>query len=41
MLSYEFRKYNRNRNQLKNIFKETHRILELLNLENFFPGGTY
>jgi hypothetical protein len=38
-LPHEFRRYNRNRNQLRHIFKETQRVLEVINLENFFPGG--
>ncbi|XP_008203256.1 dual serine/threonine and tyrosine protein kinase isoform X1 [Nasonia vitripennis] len=37
-LPQEFRRYNRNRNQLRHIFKETQRVLEVINLENFFPG---
>ncbi|KAL6429743.1 hypothetical protein ACFW04_007564 [Cataglyphis niger] len=37
-LPQEFRKYQRNRNQLRHIFEETQRTLELIKLENFFPG---
>ncbi|KAJ8683893.1 hypothetical protein QAD02_019685 [Eretmocerus hayati] len=37
-LPQEFRRYNRNRNQLRHIFKETQRVLEIINFENFFPG---
>jgi len=40
-LPQEFRKYQRNRNQLRHIFEETQRTLELIKLENFFPGGNY
>lgn len=40
-LPQEFRKYQRNRNQLRYIFEETQRTLELIKLENFFPGGNY
>ncbi|XP_014214699.1 dual serine/threonine and tyrosine protein kinase-like [Copidosoma floridanum] len=36
-LPQEFRRYNRNRNQLRHIFKETQRVLEVISLENFFP----
>ncbi|XP_043285538.1 dual serine/threonine and tyrosine protein kinase-like isoform X2 [Venturia canescens] len=36
-LPQEFRRYQRNRNQLRHIFKETQRVLEVVTLENFFP----
>ncbi|XP_074110950.1 receptor interacting protein kinase 5 isoform X1 [Cotesia typhae] len=36
-LPQEFRRYQRNRNQLRHIFKETHRTLNVINNENFFP----
>ncbi|XP_011348062.1 dual serine/threonine and tyrosine protein kinase isoform X2 [Ooceraea biroi] len=37
-LPHEFRKYQRNRTQLRHILEETQRTLEVINLENFFPG---
>ncbi|XP_012142889.1 receptor interacting protein kinase 5 isoform X1 [Megachile rotundata] len=37
-LPQEFRRYQRNRNQLQHILQETQRALEVINLENFFPG---
>ncbi|XP_067212359.1 dual serine/threonine and tyrosine protein kinase-like isoform X2 [Linepithema humile] len=37
-LPQEFRRYQRNRNQLRHIFEETQRTLEIIKLENFFPG---
>ncbi|XP_076240379.1 receptor interacting protein kinase 5 isoform X2 [Calliopsis andreniformis] len=37
-LPQEFRRYQRNRNQLKHIFEETQHALEGINIENFFPG---
>ncbi|CAL7950521.1 unnamed protein product [Xylocopa violacea] len=37
-LPREFRRYQRNRNQLQHILEETQRALEAINLENFFPG---
>ena len=37
-LPQEFRRYQRNRNQLQHIFEETQRALEAINNENFFPG---
>ncbi|KAG7188873.1 hypothetical protein KM043_008479 [Ampulex compressa] len=37
-LPQEFRRYHRNRIQLRHILKETRRALEVINLENFFPG---
>lgn len=40
-LPQEFRRYHRNRNQLRHIFKETKRTLEIINQENFFPDGKY
>ncbi|XP_008544863.1 dual serine/threonine and tyrosine protein kinase isoform X1 [Microplitis demolitor] len=36
-LPQEFRRYQRNRNQLRHIFKETQRTLDVINHENFFP----
>ncbi|KAF7997359.1 hypothetical protein HCN44_005636 [Aphidius gifuensis] len=36
-LPQEFRRYHRNRNQLRHIFKETKRTLEIISQENFFP----
>lgn len=38
-LPQEFRRYQRNRNQLRHIFKETQRTLDVINHENFFPEG--
>lgn len=38
-LPHEFKKYNRNRNQLRHIFKETQRVLDVIGQENFFPEG--
>lgn len=38
-LPQEFRKYQRNRSQLRHILEETQRTLEVINLENFFPDG--
>lgn len=40
-LPQEFRRYLRNRNHLQHVLKETQRTLEVINLENFFPGGKY
>lgn len=40
-LPHEFRRYQRNRNQLRHILEETQHVLEAINLENFFPGGNY
>ncbi|KAF3421974.1 hypothetical protein E2986_05314 [Frieseomelitta varia] len=37
-LPHEFRKYLRNRNHLQHILEETQRALEVINIENFFPG---
>ncbi|XP_043670902.1 dual serine/threonine and tyrosine protein kinase-like isoform X2 [Vespula pensylvanica] len=37
-LPHEFRKYQRNRNQLRHILEETQHALKAINLENFFPG---
>ncbi|XP_012278453.1 dual serine/threonine and tyrosine protein kinase isoform X2 [Orussus abietinus] len=37
-LPQEFRRYQRNRNHLRHILKETQRILGVINLENFFVG---
>uniref|UniRef100_A0A0C9QGB0 Dual serine/threonine and tyrosine protein kinase n=1 Tax=Fopius arisanus TaxID=64838 RepID=A0A0C9QGB0_9HYME len=37
-LPQEFRRYQRNRQQLRHIFKETQRTLDVINHENFFPG---
>ncbi|KAK9308949.1 hypothetical protein QLX08_001164 [Tetragonisca angustula] len=37
-LPHEFRKYLRNRNHLQHVLEETQRALEVINLENFFPG---
>ncbi|XP_077277575.1 receptor interacting protein kinase 5 isoform X1 [Temnothorax americanus] len=37
-LPQEFKKYQRNRNQLHHILEETQRTLEVIKLENFFPG---
>ncbi|XP_015428643.1 PREDICTED: dual serine/threonine and tyrosine protein kinase-like [Dufourea novaeangliae] len=37
-LPQEFRRYHRNRNQLQHILDETQRALELINIENIFPG---
>ncbi|XP_031845828.1 receptor interacting protein kinase 5 isoform X2 [Nomia melanderi] len=37
-LPQEFRRYHRNRNQLRHILKETEHALELISAENFFPG---
>ncbi|XP_066582790.1 dual serine/threonine and tyrosine protein kinase-like isoform X2 [Prorops nasuta] len=37
-LPQQFRKYNRNRSQLRHILDETQRVLEVISLENFFPG---
>ncbi|CAK9827332.1 Dual serine/threonine and tyrosine protein kinase [Anthophora retusa] len=37
-LPQEFRRYRRNRNQLQHILEDTQRVLEVINLENFFPG---
>ncbi|XP_020286800.1 dual serine/threonine and tyrosine protein kinase-like isoform X2 [Pseudomyrmex gracilis] len=37
-LPQEFRRYQRNRNQLRHILEETQRTLEVIKLENFFPG---
>ncbi|KAK2583040.1 hypothetical protein KPH14_009078 [Odynerus spinipes] len=37
-LPQEFKRYQRNRNQLLYILEETQRALEAINLENFFPG---
>ena len=37
-LPQEFRRYHRNRNQLRHIFEETQRALEAINNENFFSG---
>ncbi|XP_034943579.1 dual serine/threonine and tyrosine protein kinase-like isoform X2 [Chelonus insularis] len=36
-LPQEFRRYQRNRNRLRNIFQETQSTLEIINHENFFP----
>ncbi|XP_063980139.1 dual serine/threonine and tyrosine protein kinase-like [Diachasmimorpha longicaudata] len=36
-LPQEFRRYQRNRQQLRHIFKETQRTLDVINHENFFP----
>lgn len=40
-LPQEFKRYQRNRNQLRHILEETQRTLEIIKLENFFPGGNY
>lgn len=40
-LPQEFKRYQRNRNQLRHILEETQRTLEVIKLENFFPGGNY
>jgi len=40
-LPQEFKRYQRNRNQLQHILEETQRTLEVIKLENFFPGGNY
>lgn len=40
-LPQEFKRYQRNRNQLRHILDETQRTLEVIKLENFFPGGNY
>ncbi|CAB0032437.1 unnamed protein product [Trichogramma brassicae] len=37
-LPHEFRKFNRNKNHIRRIFKETKHVLESISLENFFPG---
>ncbi|XP_076284659.1 receptor interacting protein kinase 5 isoform X1 [Lasioglossum baleicum] len=37
-LPQEFRRYNRNLNQLKHILSETRQALESISNENFFPG---
>ncbi|XP_017890360.1 dual serine/threonine and tyrosine protein kinase-like isoform X2 [Ceratina calcarata] len=37
-LPQEFRRYQRNRSQLQQILEETQKALEVINLENFFPG---
>ncbi|KYN16436.1 Dual serine/threonine and tyrosine protein kinase [Trachymyrmex cornetzi] len=37
-LPQEFKRYQRNRNQLRHILEETQRTLEVIKLENFFPG---
>ncbi|XP_011157942.1 dual serine/threonine and tyrosine protein kinase isoform X1 [Solenopsis invicta] len=37
-LPQEFKRYQRNRNQLRHILDETQRTLEVIKLENFFPG---
>lgn len=37
-LPQEFRRYQRNRNQLRHILKETQRVLDIICLENIFPG---
>lgn len=40
-LPQEFKRYQRNRNQLRHILEETQRTLEVIKVENFFPGGNY
>lgn len=37
-LPREFRKYLRNRSHLQHVLEETQQALEVINLENFFPG---
>ncbi|XP_033219162.1 dual serine/threonine and tyrosine protein kinase-like isoform X2 [Belonocnema kinseyi] len=37
-LPQEFRRYQRNRNQLRHILRETQRVLEVICVENIFPG---